>query len=133
MRISIPKPVVLSVGLLLATHAVGLWQMISLSRTLGVALWMPYGMLALVYSLLVALLAMILLGKFWARATYTVLGVLGLLSIFGHIVDLDATGWLAGGAKVAALVLLYVPASNSWFMGASPDSSFKPTQLRGAA
>ena len=133
MRVNIPKPVLLSVALLLATHGVGLWQMILLSRTLGVPLWMPYSTLAVVYFLLAALLAMIMRGKRWARSTYAVVGILGLLSVLGHIADLSALGWLVAAAKVLALVLLYVPASSSWFVGSSPNNSFKPKPLRGSA
>jgi len=133
MRVNIPKLVLFSVALLLAAHAAGLWQMILLSRTLGVPLWMPYSTLAVVYSLLIVLLVMILRGKRWARMVYTVLGVLSLLSVVGHVSDLSATGWLVAMAKVVALVLLYVPASNSWFTGSSPNNSFKPKPLRGSA
>jgi hypothetical protein len=133
MRVNIPKPILFSTALLLAAHAAGLWQMIFLSRTLGVPLWMPYGTLAFVYSLLMVLLVMVLRGKPWARALYTVLGALSLLSAVGHNADLSATGWLAATAKVVALVLLYVPVSNSWFARSSPNNSLKPTPLRGAA
>src|SRR4051794_34768959 len=103
MHVNIPKPVLLSVALLLATHATGLRQMILLSRTLGVPLWMPYSTLAFVYTLLVALLVMILRGKRWARSAYTVLGLLSLLSVLGHIADLSEAGWLVAAAKVVAL------------------------------
>jgi len=133
MRVHIPKPVLFSVVLLLAAHAAGLWQMILLSRTSGVPLWMPYSTLAVVYSLLMALLVMMLRGKRWARAVYTVLGVLSLLSAVGHVADLSAAGLLVAMAKVVALVLLYVPASNSSFAGSRPNNSFKPNPLRGSA
>ncbi|MCI4569505.1 hypothetical protein [Lysobacter sp. CFH 32150] len=133
MHVNIPKPVLLSVALLLATHGAGLWQMILLSRTLSVPLWLPYSTLAAVYLLLAALLVMIMRGKRWARSAYTVVGILGLLSVLGHIADLSTSGWLVAAAKVVALVLLYVPASNSWFAGSSPNNSFKPKPLRGSA
>ena len=123
MRINTPKPVLLSVALLLAAHATGLWQMILLSRTLDVPLWMPYSTLAAIYLLLAALLAMILSGKRWARATYTVLGIFSLLSALNLIADLSAVGWLAAAAKASALVLLYVPISNSWFIDKSSNNS----------
>lgn len=122
MHVNIPKPVLLSIALLLAAHGAGLWQMILLSRTLGVSLWMPYSTLAVVYLLLAVLLVMILRGKRWARSVYTVLGILSLLSVVDHAADLSASGWLVAAAKVVALVLLYVTASNSWFAGSSPNN-----------
>ncbi len=133
MRVHCPKPIIFSVALLLVVHAAGLWQMILLSRTLGVSLWMPYSTLALVYSLLAVLLVMILRGKRLARAVYTVLGVLSLLSVVSHITDLNVAGWLVAAAKTLALVLLYIPTSNSWFAGGSPNNSFKPNGLRPSA
>jgi hypothetical protein len=133
MRVNIPKPVLFSVALLLGTHAIGLWQMVLLTRTLGVPLWMPYSTLAFLYSLLVALFAMILLGKRWARTTYTALGVLILFSGLGHAAELSVLGWLVAAGRVVAVVLLYVPASDSWFTGSSPNTSFKPEPLRGSA
>jgi hypothetical protein len=133
MRVDIPKPVLFSVALLFATHAVGLWQMVLLSRTLGVPLWMPYSTLTVVYLFLVVLLAMMLRGKHWARFVYTVLGVIGLLSVLGQIAGLSAAGWLVVAGKAMALVLLYVPASNSWFEGSRPNNSFKPNPHRGGA
>jgi hypothetical protein len=119
MRIEIPKPILFSCALLLAAHAVGFWQMVLLSRTLGVPLWMPYSTLAVVYSLLLVLLMMILRGKNWARITYTVIGAFGLLTLVGHADEIDTLGWLASTAKLAALALLFVPTSNSWFDGNS--------------
>jgi hypothetical protein len=107
--------------------------MILLSRTLGVPLWMPYSTLVFVYLLLAFLLVMILRGKRWARAVYTVIGVLSLLSAVGHVADLSAVGWLVAASRAVALVLLYVTASNSWFAGSSPNNSFKPKPLRGSA
>ena len=133
MRINIPKPVVVSITLLVAAHAAGLWQMILLSRTLGVPLWIPYSTLVFVYSLLLAVLVFILRGKRWARAAYTILGVLSLLSAVGNVADLSAAGWLVAATKVVGLALLYVPASNLWFAGSSPNNSFKPKPLRGSA
>ncbi len=133
MRVNIPKPVIVSVALLFGAHAIGLWQMILLSRTLGVPLWMPYSTLAVMYSLSTVLLVLILRGKRWARATYTVVGVLGFLSAAGHIADLSVAGWLVTAGKAVALVLLYIPVSNLWFAGSNPNNSFKPKPLRGSA
>lgn len=131
MRINIPKSVLLSVAILLTTHVAGLWQMILLSRILGVPLWMPYSALAVFYLLLVALLVLILRGKYWARAVYTVLGIFSFLSVLGHIADLSAVGWLVQAAKFVALTLLYVPTSNSWFTDRSPNNSFKGNRFAG--
>ena len=127
MRINVPKPVLLSVVLLSGAHAVGLWEMILLSGTLGVPLWMPYSTLGVVYTLLVSLLAAILYGKNWARFIYTALAVLGFLAVPSHIADISSTGWLALAAKAAALVCLYLPVANSWFAGSRPNNSFKVT------
>ena len=133
MRVNVPKPVLLSVTLMLVIHGVGLRQLILLSRTLGVPLWMPYSTLVVAYLLLAALFVMILRGKHWARSAYTVVGVVGVVSALGHITALSAPGWLVAAAKVLALVLLYVPASSLWFAGSSPNNSFKPKPLRGSA
>ncbi|RYE02060.1 MAG: hypothetical protein EOP50_00940 [Sphingobacteriales bacterium] len=133
MLAKIPKIVLLSVAMLLAAHAAGLLEMVQLSRTLDVSIWMPYSALALVYSLLAALLTLILLGKRLARAVYTFLAVISLLSAVIHFADLSAEGLLVATAKLVAVVLLYVPASNRWFNRGSPNNSFKPTPLRGAA
>ena len=121
MRVNIPRPVLISAALLLTTHVVGLWQMILLARTLSVPLWMPYSTLAVIYPLLIALLAMMLRGKRWARFIYTVLGVISLLAAFEHVAGLSAAGWLVVSAKVVALVLLHIPASNLWFEGSSGE------------
>ncbi len=107
--------------------------MILLSRTLGVPLWMPYSTLGFVYSLVMVLIIMILRGKRWARLFYTVFGVLGIFSVFGHLADISAAGWLAVATKALAVALLYAPASNSWFAGSSPNNSFKSKPIRGVA
>ena len=120
MRIEIPKSVIFSCVLLLAAHAVGFWQMVLFSRTLGVPFWMPYSTLAVVYSLLLVLLMMILRGKNWARITYAIIGVFGFFTLFGRTSEIDTFGWLVSAAKLAALVLLFVPASNLWFDADNP-------------
>ena len=56
MDVRIAKPVLLSVTLLLAVHGIGLWEMIQLARALGVSIWMPYSVLAIVYGLLAGVL-----------------------------------------------------------------------------
>jgi hypothetical protein len=115
MDIKIAKPVLLSVTLLLAVHGIGLWEMIQLSRALGVSIWMPYSVLAIVYGLLAGVLVMILRGERWARTTYACVAVLAFLSVLGHAADLSAWGFGLIAAKVLAVVLLYVPASADWF------------------
>ena len=115
MRTKIPRTILLSATLLLAAHAVGLWQMVLLSRTLGVPLWMPYSILVVVYSLLAGLFVMILRGKRWARNTYSFIAVLAVLSALAHAQDLGAAGFALVAAKVVAVVLLYVSASERWF------------------
>lgn len=126
MRINVPKSVVCATTLLLATHAAGLWEMILLSRTLGVPLWMPYSVLAFVYSLVLFLLLLLLRGKSWARVVCTVFGILNLLSASQHIAALGVAGWLVATAKAIALMLLYAPASNAWFAGYRLGDSSKP-------
>lgn len=133
MPINTPKPVLLSLTMLLVTHAVGLWHMVLLSHTLGVPLWMPYSALVIVYSLLAFLLAMILLGKYWARAAYTTLGALSLLATLGRAGDVDALGWLMAAFKVVALVLLFIPVSNLWFTSGGRRTSLEPTSPRSSA
>ena len=89
--------------------------MIAISRTLGVPLWMPYITLAICYSLLALLLAMILRGKRWARTTYTALALLGLLTTLSHATVISTLGLVLVAVKILAIVLLYVSASNQWF------------------
>jgi hypothetical protein len=123
MHTNIPKSILLSVALLVVAHAVGFWEMVLLSRTLGVPLWMPYSTLTFAYLLLAVLLTMILLGKPWARITYVVFFVLNLFATLGHLTNLSATGRLMIAIKIAAIVLLYVSSSNSWFKNDSDKSS----------
>ena len=129
----LPKSILIAVLLLVATHASGLWEMIAISHTLGVPLWMPYVMLAICYSFIALLLVMILRGKRWARTTYTVLAVFGFLSTLTHATGISTLGLAVLAMKILALVLLYVSASNQWFNRDGPNNSFKPTPLRGAA
>ena len=117
MNARIPVTVLLSVVLLIATHAWGLWQMVLLSNTLSVALWMPYSTLAVIYSFLAGLFVMILRGKRWARTAYTVLAVVGVFAALPHVRDLGALGFLAALARIVAIVLLYVSVSERWFDG----------------
>ena len=123
MDAKIPRTVLLAATLLLTAHAVGLWQMVLFSSTLGVSRWMPYSALAVAYSLLAALFVLILRGKRWARSAYTLIAVLAFVSAIGHARDLSALGFVLASAKVVALVLLYVSASERWF---SRDNSLKP-------
>ena len=91
----------------------------------------------IVYTLVVYIITRMRLGKRWARLTLAVLlGVIGTLSLI-----LDPISWLAGGnslsevftqadllflliapirkihlaAVIAALVLMYLPAANTYF------------------
>ena len=133
MRVNIPKAICLSVALLFVVNAIGLREMVLLSRILGVPLWMPYSTLAFLYSLLALLLVMILLGKRWARTTYTILAIINLLSLAGHVTDISLLGWMVATAKGAAIWMLYVAGSEPWFNRSSPNNSFKPKPLRGSA
>lgn len=119
----LPKTVAWSVGLLFATHAVGLRDMVVLSRSLGVALWMPYVTLAVVYAAIACVLAMILSGRRWARILYTLVAAIGLLAVIGRVSEVPPFGWLVLAVKIAALALLHAPASNAWFDRARDGSS----------
>jgi len=113
MRVEIPTPVLISAALLTAVHAVGLWQMVLLSRTTDVPLWMPYSTLAVLYSLLAVALTMVLLGKRWARTIFAILAAFAVLSALGRLAGM--AGFLTAAVKVLAVVLLYVPTSDAWF------------------
>jgi hypothetical protein len=115
MDARIPRTVLLSMSLLTATHAVGLWEMVQLSSSLGVALWMPYSALAVVYFVLAVIFVMILRGKRWARSAYTVIAVFGFLSALGQAQNLGAIGLVVAITKVVAVVLLYLSAGEHWF------------------
>ncbi len=105
----------MSVSLLTGIHIVGLWQMILLSRTLGVALWMPYSALVVVYVGLAALLAMILFGKSWARTVYSILTIFGAIILLGSAEKLDMPSIALNAIRFTAVALLYLPVSNLWF------------------
>lgn len=110
-----PKEILMSVSLLTGIHIVGLWQMILLSRTLGVALWMPYSALVVVYVGLAALLAMILFGKSWARTVYSILTIFGAIILLGSAEKLDMPSIALNAIRFTAVALLYLPVSNLWF------------------
>ena len=133
MRMKLPKSVLIAVLLLAMAHAAGLWEMIAISHTLGVPLWMPYMALAICYSSIVLFLAMMILGKRWARTTYTALAAFGFLATLAHATGISTIGLTVLATKVVAVILLYVSASNQWFNRDDPNNSFKPTTLRGAA
>ncbi|WP_371180726.1 hypothetical protein [Xanthomonas sacchari] len=118
MRPDRPKAVSVSVALLVATHMIGLAQMIGLSGTLDVPLWLPYSALAVLYSLLIFLIVMLMRGSQLARTTYTVVGLLGLVSTASSANHLGM-GWLIVAAKLTALTLLYIPSSDAWFAARS--------------
>lgn len=127
MRPDRPNAVSVSVALLVATHMIGLAQMIGLSGTLDVPLWLPYSALVFLYSLLIFLIVMIMCGSQLARTICMSVGLLGLVSIAGSANHLEMMGWLIVATKLAALALLYVPSSNAWFAPRSveADSSKK--------
>ncbi|WP_267095255.1 hypothetical protein [Xanthomonas sacchari] len=128
MRPDRPNAVSVSVALLFATHMIGLAQMIGLSGTLDVPLWLPYSALAVLYSLVIFLVVMMMRGSQLARTIYTVVGVLGLLSTASSANHLDMMSWLIVVAKLAALALLYIPSSNAWFAVRSVEAhSLKKT------
>lgn len=131
MNAKVPRPVQLSVTLLLMAHAVGLWQMVLLSSTLGVPLWMPYSALALAYSILAGLLVLILRGKRWARTAYTLVAAFAVLSAFGDARDLSALGLVVVSAKILAVVLLYVSPSECWFSRKESASSSSVSWWKG--
>ena len=133
MRMKLPKSVLIAVLLLAMAHAAGLWEMIAISHTLGVPLWMPYIVLVICYSFIALLLTMLLRGKRWARTTYTALAAFGLLATLTHATGISTLGLTVLATKIVAVVLLYVSASNQWFNRDGPNNSFKPTPLRGAA
>ncbi|WP_131721635.1 hypothetical protein [Xanthomonas sp. NCPPB 1128] len=101
--------------------------MIGLSGTLDVPLWLPYSALAVLYPLVIFLIVMMMRGSPLARSIYTVVGLLGLVSTASSANHLDMVGWLIVAAKLSAMALLYVPASNSWFaaQGIEADSAKK--------
>lgn len=116
MNLRVPSTVFLPVALLLPSVAVGFWRMVEFSRTLeGVPLWMPYSAIAVQYAVLLAWLMLILLGKRWARTTYAVMGVLGLVALFPHLAELRPLDWALTSSKLVALLLLYLPANDAWF------------------
>ena len=133
MRMKLPKSILIAVLLLTMAHAAGLWEMIAISRTLGVPLWMPYISLVICYSFIALLLAMMLRGKRWARTTYTALAIFGFLATLNHATGISTLGLAVLAAKIVAIILLYISASNQWFNRDGPNNSSKPTPLRGAA
>ncbi|WNH52786.1 hypothetical protein [Stenotrophomonas oahuensis] len=111
----VPRALMLSIALLVATHAIAIWQLADVSNTLGVALWLPYTALAVIYLLVFAWLALILLGKRWARTVYTAVAILGLFSYIPNLDQLDVLDWCVGAIKLAALGLLHLPSNDFWF------------------
>ncbi|MCW0400017.1 hypothetical protein NB688_003548 [Xanthomonas sacchari] len=121
MRPDRPNAVSVSVALLVATHTIGLVQMIGLSGTLDVPLWLPYSALAVLYSLVIFLVVMMMRGSQLARTIYTVVGGLGLVFTARVANQLDMVSWLIVAGKLVALILLYLPSSSRWFAYKSPD------------
>jgi hypothetical protein len=130
-----PKSLIVAVVLLAGAHVFGIAQLVSAIRNglLDIAPALPSAITAAVYALLLGLLALLWLGRHWARFVCAVAAFLALLINALHLPSLSAaaTAWFFG--KAVALTLLYVPASNRWFRAVGPNNSSKPTPLRGAA
>jgi peptidoglycan/LPS O-acetylase OafA/YrhL len=123
MTASIPKTVLSAVVLLAVTLLVGLVQILRfLPGDLPVSPVITYGITITLYLFFGALLYLIARGKDWARFTYTAILILGFLKATVTIVALLQSSEVNPvlpmtlyGAKVIALILLYVPPSNAWF------------------
>lgn len=125
MPVRTPTTVSVAVVLLVATYVEALWQMAFIAYALGAPLWMACCASLLIMAPLLALLVMVVRGRRWARAICGVLAVLSLCSIFPQLTELAATDWLVAISEVAALVLLYLPASNTWFASHHSRASSK--------
>jgi hypothetical protein len=130
-----PKSLIFAVVLLAGAHVFGIAQLVSAIRNglLEIAPAIPSAITAAVYALLLGLLALLWLGRDWARFVCAVAAFFALLTNSPYLPSLSAaaTTWFI--AKAVGLALLYVPASNRWFRSAGPNNSSKPTPLRGAA
>ncbi|MDR7099276.1 hypothetical protein J2X04_001623 [Lysobacter niabensis] len=141
MTIQRPRAVTAAAALLGLTLLVGLVQMIQFiaATDLGVPKAIPYSVLVAIYLAFVCLVFLISRGKDWARILYTVILALGLIKTafaFPALLQSHSTGvafFLMIGAKISALVLLFLPSSNAWFRGDGSNNSFKPKPLRGSA
>ncbi|MDR7135716.1 hypothetical protein J2X06_002925 [Lysobacter niastensis] len=142
MATTYPKTVLSAVFLIAATLLVGLVQTIRFLPTdLPLSPAITYGITSALYLALAALVYLIARGKDWARITYTAILVLGFLKAAATVSALlqapqaNLLPIAMYGAKIVALVLLYVPSSNAWFRhhGGSSNNSFKPKPLRGSA
>ena len=74
------------------------------------------------YMLLVLWLFFIVIGKSWARTSYAVFALLGLMAAVTHLPDFDLQTYILWALRVTAVILLYIPMSDSWFMRRNPDS-----------
>ena len=133
MRVKPPKSILIATLLLALVHAAGLWEMLGISKNLGVPLWMPYLTLTFCYFFIALLLVMMLRSKRWARTTYTTLAAFGLIATLAHAPGISTLGLTVLATKIIGVILLYVSASNQWFNRDGPNNSSKPTPLRGAA
>jgi hypothetical protein len=126
MRIEAPKSVLLSVVLLLAAHLAALWPVVVWAQNSGVPPLPMYTVITVACALLVIWLFFIVIGKSWARTTYTIFAVLGLLGAFVRLSEFDALAYILWVVRASAVILLYIPTSDSWFMRRSPDNSSNP-------
>ena len=126
MRINAPKSVLVAVLLILAVHANALWPFIMQANELGIPLWQPYTAIIIPYALLVALLFFILMGRTWARTIYTVFAAFGLVVVLGRLPEFDLHTFILWTIRAIAVVLLYIPMSDSWFTRQGTGNSSSP-------
>jgi hypothetical protein len=126
MRIEAPKSVLLSVVLLLAVHLAALWPVAVWAQSNGVPPLPMYTVITCAFALLVTWLFLIVIGKSWARFTYTIFAVVGLLGALVRLSEFDALAYILWVVRASAVVLLYIPMSDAWFKRSSPGSSPSP-------
>jgi len=126
MRIKAPKIVILSAVLLLTVHIAALWPAIFWAQDSGIPMQFMYIAIAGLCALLVIWLYFIVIGKSWARITYTIFFLLGFFGAVGRLPEFDLFTYILWAIRAAAVILLYVPISNSWFMQYSPDKPSVP-------
>lgn len=125
-----PQPVVTAVNLLWASLAVGLVKMLmdfsNLSAVAPAAL--TNFILIFTFALIGLLIFNISSGKNWARITFLILFIIGvlptLLMVLGEFSRSPVVGALSMGQiglQVYALFLLFVQPGNSWFRKAVPS------------
>ena len=122
MRIRTPKSVLLSVILLLVVHACALLPVVLYFQHDNIPMSVIFTAIAGLYMLLVLWLFFIVIGKSWARTSYAVFALLGLMAAVTHLPDFDLQTYILWALRVTAVILLYIPMSDSWFMRRNPDS-----------